>query len=365
MSSGEKNKNINIWLRWFEKNPDVAIKALSKIAQVRTETVKTGDVNAEMTSIVKKEDDQIGKLGMRLSWFGYRMTAMGRLIMKAGIAPIQQMTGLLQGWGASMQDVATALAFQEAGIIDTGLSTEELRKTLMNLPTAGMQVEGAMAGMNAALAGIAIEAGPSLISILQSLVSILDAVGTEFIVSFVEGIASAMKFAAGFSELVGPELTGFLGKLFAALVILSPILIAVGTALFFAMAATIALPAGVAALVTSFGWLIGMFVVAIAFGEDLVAVFAAIGKAVMDPVGSLRAFFGIGQSGTEGSGVRGYGDPGGNTTGVNGTGGGNRTEIYSPVYIDRVESNVDIREANRYNNEYQSKQASQRGWNGE
>lgn len=295
------------------------------------------------TKVIKEQDESgkgltkgMGRMGFRLGWLGYRMASMGRMILKAAIGPLKQMLGTLRDWEKGIESIAVALGLQEAGLGDTGKSAEELRKILAGIPKTGMEVQTAFGGVQAAMWAMAQEAAPALIDIMHAIQDIIESVGTAFIVSLAEGIGSALKAGGALLKTLKPFMP-LLGKLFAVLVVLSPVLIAMGTAMFLLTPLMIAGSLGLGAMTIGVGGL------TIALGPLLLAI-VAIGAAITLVIvfwdDLVRGFKGAGKwlanvfGGAPGPGY-------GTRPGYIGPGGQQEITVYSDVNIESMTADVD------------------------
>lgn len=261
-----------------------ALKRVYEEMKVRAgasaQTVNMLNRTMKATTRIMEDQDETGKglttgvrsLGFRLGWLGFRMASMGRMILRAAVGPLRRLLGTLTDWEKGLESIAVALGLQEAGLGETGKSAEELRKILAGIPGTGLELKTAMGGLQATMWELAQAAAPALIEIMKAIQDIIESVGTAFIVSMAEGLASALRAGAAFLRVIKPIMP-VLGKLFAALVILSPVLIAIGTAMFLLTPLMMLSTIGLGAMTVGVGGL------SIALGPLLIAI-VAIGAAI-------------------------------------------------------------------------------------
>ena len=217
--------------------------------------------------------------GFRLGWFGFRLVSMGRLIIRSIIQPTRILLKQLTSWEQGMDTLGMTLGLVEAGIDVTGMSAEDLRKTMMELPQAGMEVQAAMGGVQAALLQLAIDNAPTLISILKMLREILLGVGGAFITSLLRGLENVLIVMTPFLQAMSP-LIKFLGRVLAALAPLAPLFIALGTAIFFAgpllsMLPVLLNPVGIAIMAV-----VAAITILMAYWKEFVQAIGAIWRAI-------------------------------------------------------------------------------------
>lgn len=216
----------------LEENTGALLRQADKGYAMADEAMKRYDKDQEkLTKDTQKASSGFTSIGYRLGWLGFRIAIMGRIIERFGSEPIAKMTGLLKDWEGSLETLAMALGFQEAGLGETRLSTEQLRETMMNLITVGPMLQTAWLGLEATWIRLAVDNAPALISILSSLQSMLEGTGGTIITYIVYTVALATGAFAGFVSILGP-IAPILGTVIGVLVAISPALIALGMGLF-------------------------------------------------------------------------------------------------------------------------------------
>jgi len=222
---------LQIIIEWLQKNAGLPKKTQAQVVKLR------GGVNATLTPVAGLNKQMFGlhknvkNLGFSLGWFGYRLSVLGRMILRSAIDPVKQMAGMLSGWESGLNDIGMALALQRAGISETAMSNEELAETMRRLPQEGLVFQGTMAGLQAVMSDLAIRAGPALNRLFLALGELMKGIGGEIIVSMIHGFANAIEFVTYLGNKftwLGPVL----GRLMAGLAAVSPLLITMGAAMF-------------------------------------------------------------------------------------------------------------------------------------
>lgn len=380
-----RSTNFDIIIRYLEKNPQVMKKLQKQMFDVSVTTVKVGDEVATLTAVTQKGGKSLADMGFRLGWLGYRLAAMGRMILRAAVGPIQQMIGTMNKWDQAMETIATGLGLQEAGMGDTGRSAEELIDLLGKMPEVGMAVQTAVAGIAIAFMQIAVDNAPALISILESVRTIVDNLASGFAVGLVDGIASVLSFVADLSGHLG-WLAPIMGKIFSVLVILAPAFIGLGSALFFIGPALWLVRSGLFAINWPLTIMIGILLLLITHWEDfknvvhvvveaVKAAFRRLGEAVQAIIEKLKplwdmlsgigkAISGVGKALGGGGPTGGYGGvPGGTRPGV-GYGEYRMENIFYNTYdIGNVSADVDLDRIADAGNRGTGEALAGRNWN--
>ena len=241
----------------------------------------------------QKNTDQSKRMANQLGRAGFRMMILGRMILRAGIGPLNKMAATMRGWEKSVENTIIALGMQEAGLGDTGMSAEDLRKQIGGLVTEGPKVETAMRGIGATMSQIAIDNAPALISILESLQAILEGAGGAFISGLVDGIDNAMAFVEQISTALDGPLGDALGKITSALVVLAPLFIAIGAVLLaVATVAMVSLAPSISAVAILVGILIAASVLLIAFMKDIAKWMGNVTLALLQGFGQIGDIIG-------------------------------------------------------------------------
>jgi len=301
-------RRFELALRWLEENPDVPDKvseklqnlyagfakastSLSKLgytgkqndvvfkglqAQYRENYVQAakGDVGFKLLSdTLDAQEDQaaatrerwekfgrsLRNTGVRLGWLGYRMTIVGRMMLRWLEMPIKKVTDTLKNWQKTMGDTARTLGLLEATGLGTAVTLASLRDVLTKLPAVGLKFEAAMGALEAVWARIAVDIGPiltdalmkmanaffelwdkvspTLIPALQELVDrimpplldLLKSAGPALIEGFVNGLTFTVPLLINLLDALKPILPT-VATLIGAILPLAPLFIAIGTA---------------------------------------------------------------------------------------------------------------------------------------
>ena len=239
----QAQSRLQIIIEWLQKGAGLPKAAQAQVVGLgrgvqATLTPVTG-INAAMFHLQKS----VKNLGFSLGWFGYRLSVFGRIILRSALGPVKELQQHLQNWDKTMEDVALALGSQEAGLVETAMTSDELRNTMQALPQAGLEFQGVMGGLAAVMAEIAIRAGPALERLFTAIAELMRGIGGEIIVSMIEGLANAVEFVTALAKhftWLGP----IIGRVAAVLVVLAPLFILLGSALFFLGPLFIAAQAG-------------------------------------------------------------------------------------------------------------------------
>jgi len=201
------------------------------------------------------------RAGMRVGWLAYRLVMIGRIVLRWFTDPIRRGISLLKDWERTLVDTAFALGFLASRGYLSAEAQEFMLKVMGKLPEAGMTLQSILALLQTALvylAAVAVSkltgglvrlgetmlrmaerAEPVLLPLFESINKVLaeisgliERVGIPALESFVRGIldvVGGIVWLLGVIEPILPHLAYFIGLAAG----LSPILIAIGTALYF------------------------------------------------------------------------------------------------------------------------------------
>jgi hypothetical protein len=301
-------RRFELALRWLEENPDVPDKvseklqnlyagfakastSLSKLgytgkqndvvfkglqAQYRENYVQAakGDVGFKLLSdTLDAQEDQaaatrerwekfgrsLRNTGVRLGWLGYRMTIVGRMMLRWLEMPIKKVTDTLTNWQKTLGDTAQTLGLLEYFGMGSATTLASLKDIIEKLPEVALKFNAAMGALNAIWARIAVDIGPiltgailkvadaffemwdkvspTLIPALQTLVDrilpplldLLKEAGPALIEGFVNGLSFTIPLMINLLDAIKPILPT-VATLIGAILPLAPLLIAIGTA---------------------------------------------------------------------------------------------------------------------------------------
>ena len=228
-------------------------------------TKKSTKVNRSVQKVLDKTSGYMSRLGMRLSWFGYRLTMMGRILMGWFIKPIEMAISSLTDWEKSIETTVTAMGFLEATGNMTAKRFEILEKTLRILPERGIEMTAAWSYLQSTLITLLSAAGYPLIKLfyalgdaiaslvpfietflvpaIQSIVGEVIGLIPGFLVvaktaipAFVLGLQTGIPVLFSFIDALRP-LIPTLAALLGFVAPFTPILVLLGTSLYFVSAA--------------------------------------------------------------------------------------------------------------------------------
>lgn len=252
------------------------IGAAGGTQQLMNKTLKNVDAQADAAEATGTLSGRLKAAGVRLSWFGFRLTGMGRQMINLAAGPIKGLVQMLGNMDKGLADMGMAVGLSAGGFTDGSVATKDMITTMKEFPQASLEIQGAMGQVRAAMMQLAVDNAPALISILKGVTSVVSGAGSVFITSLVNGIASAMPFITLIVNALGP-LWWILGKVVAVAAILAPMLIGLGTALFFGGPIASAVEA-LGALSLAIVQIISGFTILITLWDTVSSIFEAIGK---------------------------------------------------------------------------------------
>ena len=212
-------RQMDLIIRWLERNPEAAKSVLKKMNDLRdaqTETVKVGKDIFKMTSVgmkqAKKDDKSKKNQGMRWSWLGYRIMAMGRILQRWVLIPFRATISILDNLEEALASAAFGMAMAEEYGSDLGETLEDFKKDAVDAVDASLNLKQAF--------------GEWDIFILQVSSDLADPLGNK-----IRWITDLLKgFWEWLMKALGPEATA---NILVGLAAFTGALIAFGTALFF------------------------------------------------------------------------------------------------------------------------------------
>jgi len=280
------NKALKSTSDVFEEADKAVERAFGKMTKATAASTKETVKATKASSIF---DKIMQRMGYRTSWVGFRMAIMGRLIMRSVLAPMQKMVGALSGWEKSMESVALALALQEAGMGETGLSAEELRQVLIDLATEGPKTQTAMQGLGATWDKLALENAPTLNTVIGEMQDALEGVGGAILTAMVDAVGDAVPALGDFLDLLDPfsdELGTFTGWLLLAGVAMTGI----GTAIYLMKPALMTLKLMLNPIVVVLGTLIVMILLWKKYWGDWVGYMENVVFPTLDKLPNIAGF---------------------------------------------------------------------------
>ena len=301
-------RRFELALRWLEENPDIPDKVADKLqslytgfskasvslgrlgyqgkqqdvvfkgmqAQYRANYVETmkGDVGFRILSdtldaqrkqaeATRKRWVSFGRslrnTGVRLGWLGFRMTVVGRMLLRWMEKPVRKIISTLRDWDKTLGSVAGTLGLLQATGMDSAETLASLRDVLEKLPAVGLRFEAALGALEAIWARMAVDVGPALTDLLMTLadafyklwdqvspklipalenlvdrilpplLDLIESVGPALIEGFVNGLNFTIPLLINLLDALKPILPT-VAFLIGAILPLSPLLIAIGTA---------------------------------------------------------------------------------------------------------------------------------------
>jgi len=210
---------------------------------------------------VERWGNNLNRLGIRMGWLAYRSVILGRIVTRYLTRAFQRTINTLVNWESSIETVVTTMGYLDI----TGQLTADrmsfLQSTLEDLPFAGMKVAGAFGYLQSALIGLIVYLAeplqqaflaigdalvalapvvqrivvPALFELVAAIIELLPdlvAIARVAIPAFIEGIRSALPVLIGFVRVLQPIIPA-LARLLGFFVPFAPVIMAVGTALYF------------------------------------------------------------------------------------------------------------------------------------
>lgn len=205
----------------------------------------------------------IGKVGYRLGWLSFRLIIVGRLLMRYMMQPIQKMVQTLTNWEQSVQSGAESLAYLAyTGHDVSDIFGDNMPDAMKDTILAGLELKGALGAIQWIITQIATDLGPILVpmlldiaramkniwdevsptlipalqrltnEVLPPLIDLFERIGPALITGLVSGITQAIPtitwLIGAFGWLAEP-----LARVIGFLLPFAPIMVAIGTALYF------------------------------------------------------------------------------------------------------------------------------------
>lgn len=204
----------------------------------------------------------IGNAGRRLSWFGFRLTMMGRLFSRFITKILRKALSGFEQWDQTIINIGTSMGFLTAQGLLTGDMQNMMISAMQDLPIVGMQVQGIIGALSALFVNIGSTIIPifsrsimdligviwdlwetnkdDLIPIFERLANevipkfteIIKRVGPEAFEGLVTGITKGVEALTQLMDVLEPHLPK-LSEWLGLIIGLSPVLTGLGLALFF------------------------------------------------------------------------------------------------------------------------------------
>lgn len=230
------------------------------LKRLTKEEEKARILQEKRTGGLKRFGQQMSKAGYKMGWMGFRMTIMGKMMMRWIQKPIQDTIKLMLNWEKAIETTAEAMGMLAYAGELTGERQDFLMGTIEDLLTVGPEFQAMwlylqsaitkiltsiaepMIGFLEALADAIVEAGPELTEILvpalqdlaDTIIDLLPDImelARTALPSFVKGIEDAAGFMVTLFQNMGPILPYF-AELLGYVVGISPLLVAIGTGLY-------------------------------------------------------------------------------------------------------------------------------------
>jgi hypothetical protein len=224
-------------------------------------TVRRSQIAGALGGTMKSFGKMFTDVGKRLSWFGFRLTMMGRMITRELAKPLKKSLQNFKNWDKSIQSVATSMGMLSAFGLMNADRFDMMNKAMNSLPKTGMMVQGAIGALQALMINIGADIIPIIIpaildlvdafsrlweenkgqlipvienlvnNVFPALIDIIDEVGGEFMTSFVEGLSGSIGWMGDFLAAIEPILPA-LGEWLGKIVGIAPLMSILGTVLF-------------------------------------------------------------------------------------------------------------------------------------
>jgi len=279
-------------------------------------------------------------IGRQLAWFGFRLTMMGRILQRSLTNNLKKALAVFGDWSGTISDLGLAMGFLAAQGLLTGNMTELFLAAMVGFLDPAMQWTGAMGAIKALLIVIGKDVVPILVGAILDLVdamyliwkehgpAIVDAlkvlvddtlprliellidVAPAILKGLVEGFKNGARMVGEFLDLIGPSI-GMLAEWMGTLIAMSPVITAIGFALYALSVPLQALSSGIliadAAIRGIIGFILGGFLTTIplaigalivlgtaleGFGYDTNKIMGDIGDAFDWALGKLNELLG-------------------------------------------------------------------------
>lgn len=259
-------------------------KQINSLAKRITNMILAGkeevEQNRSFRSSLQILGREIGRTSWRLSWFGYRMVIVGRILTRAWIPRVQDAVAALVNWQKTLPTVMLAIGMLAGTMNLTEQRFEGLWKIATKIIQQGPEMEAAWFHFSAALLGISVIIGekvkPLLFALgdmllrlapivettlapaLQSLVDmivrnlpLIERIITQALPAFAEGFKLGAQAMITFMKFLAPVFPMF-AKLLGVMLAFAPVLEPVGHALYFIGTAATAVSAIIKLLTAEF-----------------------------------------------------------------------------------------------------------------
>jgi len=264
----------------------------------------------------------VTRFGFRIGWFAYRLVMIGRIIIRWMQRPIQRMIDVMRNWERSLEEIMFGMALLELEGLATGETLSLLERIMEELPDVGMQVQGMMSLVTAlfALAGTTVmrELVPAFVRLLEVimkvwssmetqlivvirdlidrvlpvLIRLIEEAGPAFIIGIAQGLATVIPMIVEFLHSIR-GLMPYISRLIGFLIPLAPVMVAIGTALYFVGPVMEAIAASLKILAALAGLLhLSLVPLASAIGAAVIAFLLL--KDIMGPIPALFASLAVG-----------------------------------------------------------------------
>ena len=240
-------------------------RRISNLAARITNAILAGKEQEEQQrsagAVLRRFMREIGRTSWRLSWFGYRMVMVGRILSRAWIPRVQDAVAALVNWQKTLPTVMLAIGMLAGTMNLTQERFEGLWDTATRIIEQGPEMEAAWFHFSAALLGISAIIGeqvkPLLFALgdmllrlapviettlapaLQSLVDmiiqnlpLIEQIIAQALPAFAEGFKLGAQAMITFMKFFAPVLPG-LAKLLGVMLAFAPILEPIGHLLYF------------------------------------------------------------------------------------------------------------------------------------
>jgi len=205
---------------------------------------------------------RISSIGRQLTWFGFRLVIIGRIMSRYLTKPLRNAISLFQNWQRTIKQIGTGMGMLAA----QGMLTAEGQNMMINamsaLPRVGMMVQGVFAQLSALTANIGADILPMMTkalldlikalyevwqvnsgrvvkilkdmidSVLPKFIDLIKEVGPLIMTSIVKGFKFAIPLILKIFKVMRPFLP-MMAKFAGIMMALSPLLVAVGFGFYF------------------------------------------------------------------------------------------------------------------------------------
>jgi len=215
----------------------------------------------DFSKLAKGISGAFSNVGKQMSWFGFRLTMMGRSITRGLAKPVNKSIQYFQNWDKTINQVGTSMGYLAASGLLTGQRAAYMTDAMMKLPKVGMMLQGVMGAVAALFVNLGSDIIPMIVppildfidalnelwsvnkskvipviqtlidGVFPSLISIIKDFGGIIIESLGWGLKVGIGFMDGFIEAAKPLIPTLAG-IGGVIIGLAPLMSNLGTLLF-------------------------------------------------------------------------------------------------------------------------------------